>query len=92
MTLREAVDYHSFAAIGDVNCPGILICRGQGEVGGTVASDWVTNLDRYGDPVLPWSRAHNLLASGPKGPRSTHRAICDILGMSAGKCAGACSD
>ena len=47
-----------------------------------------TNLDRYGDPVLPWSRAHNLLASGPKGPRSTHRAICDILGMSAGECAG----
>jgi len=28
----------------------------------------VTNLDRYGDPVLPWSRAHDLLASGPKGP------------------------
>ena len=65
-----------------------LICRSQGEVGGTVASDWVTNLDRYGDPVLSWSRAHNLLASGPKGPRSTHRAICDILGMSAGECAG----
>src|SRR5277367_2626881 len=63
-------------------------CRSQGEVGGTVASDWVTNLDRYGDPVLPWSRAHNLLASGLKGPRSAHRAICDILGMSAGECAG----
>jgi len=28
----------------------------------------VTNLDRYGDPALPWSRAHDLLASGPKGP------------------------
>src|SRR5215471_16042582 len=28
----------------------------------------VTNLDRYGDPVLPWSRAHDVLASGPKGP------------------------
>jgi hypothetical protein len=28
----------------------------------------VTNLDRYGNPVLPWSRAHDLLASGPKGP------------------------
>ncbi len=28
----------------------------------------VTNLDRYGDPVLPWSRAHDLLASGPNGP------------------------
>ncbi len=28
----------------------------------------VTNLDRYGDPVLPWSRAHDLLASGPKWP------------------------
>ena len=25
--------------------------------------------------MLPWSRAHNLLASGPKGPRSTHQAI-----------------
>ena len=43
------------------------------EVGATVASDWATDLDRYGDPVLPWSRAHNLLASGPKGLRSTHR-------------------
>jgi hypothetical protein len=28
----------------------------------------VTNLDRYGNPVLPWSRAHDLLTSGPKGP------------------------
>ena len=28
----------------------------------------VTNLDRYGDPVLPWSRAHYLLAHGPRGP------------------------
>jgi Pyridoxamine 5'-phosphate oxidase len=28
----------------------------------------VTNLDRYGNPVLPWGRAHDLLASGPKGP------------------------
>lgn len=28
----------------------------------------VTNLDRYGNPVLPWSRAHDLLVSGPKGP------------------------
>lgn len=28
----------------------------------------VTNLDRYGGPVLPWSRPHDLLESGPKGP------------------------
>jgi hypothetical protein len=28
----------------------------------------VTNLDRYGNPVLPWSRAHDLLTSGPRGP------------------------
>ena len=28
----------------------------------------VTNLDRYGGGVLPWSRAHDLLAFGPKGP------------------------
>ena len=28
----------------------------------------VTNLDRYGNPALPWSRAHDLLAVGPKGP------------------------
>jgi hypothetical protein len=63
-------------------------CCSQGATGGTVASDWVTDLDRYGDLVLPWSRAHNLLSLGPKGPRSAHRAICVILGMSAGECAG----
>ncbi len=28
----------------------------------------VTNLDRYGGAVLPWSRARDLLANGPKGP------------------------
>src|SRR5450755_1259823 len=28
----------------------------------------IANLDRYGDPVLPWARAHDLLESGPKGP------------------------
>ena len=28
----------------------------------------VTNLDQYGNPALPWSRAHDLLAFGPKGP------------------------
>jgi hypothetical protein len=28
----------------------------------------VTNLDQYGGQVLPWSRTHDLLASGPKGP------------------------
>src|SRR5215469_11382138 len=28
----------------------------------------VTNLDRYGHQALPWSRAHELLANGPKGP------------------------
>ncbi|MBO0777021.1 MAG: pyridoxamine 5'-phosphate oxidase family protein [Actinobacteria bacterium] len=28
----------------------------------------VTNLDRYGNPALPWDRAHDLLAAGPKGP------------------------
>jgi hypothetical protein len=28
----------------------------------------VTNLDQYGNPVLPWSRPHDLLAFGPKGP------------------------
>lgn len=27
-----------------------------------------TNLDRYGDSALPWSRAHDALESGPKGP------------------------
>ncbi|HAM03224.1 MAG TPA: pyridoxamine 5'-phosphate oxidase [Acidimicrobiaceae bacterium] len=26
------------------------------------------NLDRYGNAPLPWSRAHTLLESGPKGP------------------------
>ena len=26
----------------------------------------VTNLDRYGSPALPWSRAHDLLAVGPR--------------------------
>jgi hypothetical protein len=28
----------------------------------------ITNLDQYGNPVLPWSRPHDLLASGPQGP------------------------
>lgn len=28
----------------------------------------VTNLDRYRDQVVPWSLAHDLLATGPKGP------------------------
>jgi hypothetical protein len=28
----------------------------------------VTNLDRYGNPALSWSRAHDLLAHGPNGP------------------------
>ena len=28
----------------------------------------VTNLDRYGNPALPWSRAYDLLAFGPRGP------------------------
>lgn len=79
---------HRHARGKEVSAACVLTCRGQGEVGETVASDWVTNLDRYGDLVLPWSRAHNLLASGPKVPRSTHRAIRDILGMSAGECAG----
>jgi pyridoxamine 5'-phosphate oxidase-like protein len=27
-----------------------------------------TNLDRYGNPVLSWSRPHGLLQFGPKGP------------------------
>ncbi len=27
-----------------------------------------TNLDRYQNPILPWSRPHDLLVSGPKGP------------------------
>ncbi len=26
------------------------------------------NLDRYENPALAWSRAHELLAHGPKGP------------------------
>src|SRR5216683_4989348 len=29
-----------------------------------------TNLDRYGNPELPWSRLHDLLALGPKGPEA----------------------
>jgi len=29
-----------------------------------------TNLDRYGDAPLPWSRPRDLLASGPLGPRT----------------------
>jgi hypothetical protein len=28
----------------------------------------VTNLDRYGNPVLSWSRPHDLPSSGAKGP------------------------
>jgi Pyridoxamine 5'-phosphate oxidase len=31
----------------------------------------VTNLDRYGDPELPWSRARDVLAAGPPGPEIT---------------------
>jgi hypothetical protein len=27
-----------------------------------------TNLDRYGNPVIAWSRAHELLSGGPRGP------------------------
>ncbi len=38
----------------------------------------VTNLDRYGDPVLPWSRPHDLLASGPKGPLVTFRTVTGV--------------
>jgi hypothetical protein len=30
----------------------------------------VTNLDRYGDPELPWSRPRDLLEAGPPGRRS----------------------
>jgi hypothetical protein len=30
-----------------------------------------TNLDRYGHAALPWSRPHDLLASGPLGPGTT---------------------
>jgi Pyridoxamine 5'-phosphate oxidase len=32
----------------------------------------VTNLDRYGDPALPWERAHELLSAPSKGPALTH--------------------
>src|SRR5579864_5735819 len=43
-----------------------------GSSGGTQMTDRqpseVTNLDRYGNAVLPWSRPHDLLSSGPKGP------------------------
>jgi Pyridoxamine 5'-phosphate oxidase len=28
----------------------------------------VRNLDRYGNPVLPWSRARDALVNGPQGP------------------------
>ena len=31
----------------------------------------VTNLDRYGDAELPWSRPRELLAAGPPGPELT---------------------
>ncbi len=31
----------------------------------------VTNLDRYGSAALPWSRPHDLLATGSKGPDIT---------------------
>jgi hypothetical protein len=31
----------------------------------------VTNLDRYGDPELPWSRPRDLLEAGPPGPEIT---------------------
>lgn len=31
----------------------------------------VTNLDRYGNPPLPWSRPRDLLAAGPLGPGTT---------------------
>ncbi|HEX3211894.1 MAG TPA: pyridoxamine 5'-phosphate oxidase family protein [Actinomycetota bacterium] len=30
-----------------------------------------TNLDRYGDPELPWSRPRDLLEAGPPGPEIT---------------------
>jgi Pyridoxamine 5'-phosphate oxidase len=30
--------------------------------------DEVTNLDRYGSPPLPWTRAHELLSKGALGP------------------------
>jgi len=38
----------------------------------------VTNLDRYGHSVLPWSRPHDLLSSGPNGP---------LTGSSSARCA-----
>ena len=50
--MPDATVAYLFARSGTTN---VRFCRSQGEVGGTVASDWVTNLDRYGDPVLPWS-------------------------------------
>ncbi len=31
----------------------------------------VTNLDRYGSPALPWSRARDRLAAAPAGPEIT---------------------
>jgi hypothetical protein len=31
----------------------------------------VTNLDRYGNPALPWRRPHDILAAGPLGPDIT---------------------
>jgi hypothetical protein len=31
-----------------------------------------TNLDRYGNAALPWSRAHSELAKGSTGPDTTH--------------------
>jgi len=37
----------------------------------------VTNPDQYGDPVVTGSRAHDLLASGPKGPLAAF-----LLGLS----------
>src|SRR5438046_170708 len=30
-----------------------------------------TNLDRYGNPPLPWSRPRDLLAAGPPSPEIT---------------------
>jgi hypothetical protein len=31
-----------------------------------------TNLDQYGDPPLPWSRAHDLLAASPSGSDTSY--------------------
>jgi Pyridoxamine 5'-phosphate oxidase len=31
----------------------------------------VTNLDRFGNPALPWSRVHDILAGGPLWPETT---------------------